>query len=280
MARAWRTVRALPRKERAELASRLGLEGAEEILERLATSERDGRVSSADVLRLLDEAEKSDPRRMADLLHEMRDPRERKEMALKAAEALAKEFTAPDEEEKRKSPPTPTPAIPPESSKVVAPPPAPAPPTPLPLALQPPSPPLAPIPYPIASARPPEEPAHRSPAEEFAEAGSPGAAGGHGDGPVAIFASRLAGAPLAVRFRLLRLELAAGKVPFSFGDVERALEAFPEGWARRRALASFLRAGVPEDLTECQRLIERLESPRARAFCLAAIAGRRAVTES
>jgi hypothetical protein len=61
---------------------------------------------------------------------------------------------------------------------------------------------------------------------------------------------------------------------FSFRDVELALEAFSNGWARRRALALFLRAGIPQDHSECLDLIERLESPRARAFCLAALAGR------
>jgi len=275
-----------------DLASRIGLEGAEEILERLAAGERDGRVSSADVLQMLEEAEKSDPLKMADLLHQMRDPGERKEMVLKAAQAVAKEFTGPPERKRGSAAPAPPALSPlppgegqgegfPAASGVSS------------------SPAAVPVPSPL----PPGGPAERSPSEggdqsevfpaamaspSFsappAPVSSPLSSGeGQGEGlPAATgssssatsFSSRLAAERLSARFRLLRLAVDSGQMTFSFKDVERALEAFSDGWARRRALALFLRAGIPQDLSECLELIERFESPRARAFCFAALAGR------
>lgn len=279
-------MRSLSRKDRVDLASRIGLEGAEEILERLAAGERDGRVSSADVLRLLEEAEKSDPRKMAALLREMRDPGERKEMALKAAEAVAKEFTGPPEPKKARaapgpvSPPLVPSPLPPEEGEGEGLPTAAV--LPAPGASAPVLSPLPPgevrsevfpaVAAPLSFSAPSAPVSSRLPPQETQGERLPAAA--DSSSSPTSFSARLAAQPLSARFRLLRLTIATGQMTFSFRDVELALEAFSNGWARRRALAVFLRAGIPQDRSECLDLIERLESPRARAFCLAALAGR------
>jgi outer membrane biosynthesis protein TonB len=52
------------------------------------------------------------------------------------------------------------------------------------------------------------------------------------------------------------------------------LETFPSGWARRRALAALISAGIPESDTEALELIAGLESEIDRGWCLGALARR------
>lgn len=57
------------------------------------------------------------------------------------------------------------------------------------------------------------------------------------------------------------------------------LEAFPDGWARRRALLELLRAGVPAALDDVFALIETLGSDRDRLWCLGTLAESREIPE-
>jgi len=52
------------------------------------------------------------------------------------------------------------------------------------------------------------------------------------------------------------------------------LETFPSGWARRRALAALISAGIPESDTEALDLIAGLENEIDRRWCLGALARR------
>ncbi len=54
-------------------------------------------------------------------------------------------------------------------------------------------------------------------------------------------------------------------------DLERLLETFPEGWARRRAISQMLRAGIPEDFGDAMILVETQNSVSGRLWCLTAL---------
>ena len=94
-ARSWRTVRALPRDVRVRLARQIGVEGVEEALERLADGKLDGRASSKELLRILEEAEKADPARAKALLASAKDVDRQKEMLRRAAEAIRQQVFEP-----------------------------------------------------------------------------------------------------------------------------------------------------------------------------------------
>ena len=53
------------------------------------------------------------------------------------------------------------------------------------------------------------------------------------------------------------------------------VEAFPDGWARRRALVELLRTGVPPALGDALGLVEVLGSERDRLWCLGTLAENR-----
>jgi hypothetical protein len=54
-------------------------------------------------------------------------------------------------------------------------------------------------------------------------------------------------------------------------SLESLLECFPEGWARRRALAQMFRAGIPEDFDDAMTLVGTQSSVSARLWCLTAL---------
>ena len=90
-------------------------------------------------------------------------------------------------------------------------------------------------------------------------------------------AGRLGGAAsLTARFQILRrhLEEARG---LSAEELLPAVEAFPDGWARRRALLELLRSGSPGALPDALGLVESLGAERDRAWCLGALADGRAL---
>ncbi len=74
-ARAWRTLRRLRPEERQVLATQVGLEGAEEILEGLSRGKK--RLAPALVLQALEKARKADPSQLRGLVKGLkdRDPR-------------------------------------------------------------------------------------------------------------------------------------------------------------------------------------------------------------
>jgi hypothetical protein len=75
---------------------------------------------------------------------------------------------------------------------------------------------------------------------------------------------------LVARLRRVR-ELTAEMRDLGVGDLERLLECFPEGWARRRALAQMLRVGIPEEFHDAITLVSTENSASARLWCLMAL---------
>ena len=104
------------------------------------------------------------------------------------------------------------------------------------------------------------------------------------DGALAEALSRalveeLAATPSLVRrFRLLR-EKAEGTRDWSPEALRVLIEVFPDGWARRRALAVLFAAGVPTDFETALGLVtETLVSPTDRRWCLGVLATGRELT--
>jgi hypothetical protein len=56
-----------------------------------------------------------------------------------------------------------------------------------------------------------------------------------------------------------------------------ALDGLPEAWAKRRAVVALLEAGIPADAGVALDVIERLERPMDRVWCLSALARRGAL---
>ncbi len=254
--RAYRQVKRLSAQERAQLALHLGVEGAGDVVERLA--ERHETIPVEPILGLLHRVEENDPAQLRRLVGRLRDRRQWpglvQEGLAAAAKAAAPPFP-PSPPPPPGSPPVPVrgpgPIValpppapprrsepPPRSPEVSEPSPAgaapdapvtpapaakpvstpPGPPSPPPPRQVPPSPPPASAPPPPASPRP-------LAASELA---------------VRLRASRF----LTRRFLALRQGLAdlEGASAAQLGEV---LSAFPDGWARRRALQTLGRAGLP-----------------------------------
>jgi hypothetical protein len=72
------------------------------------------------------------------------------------------------------------------------------------------------------------------------------------------------------RFRLLHRDVDTGR-GLSTDQLRGLLDGFPPGWARRRALCALLRAGIPGDLHQAIFLVETLDSPSDRRWCVATI---------
>jgi hypothetical protein len=84
---------------------------------------------------------------------------------------------------------------------------------------------------------------------------------------------------LVGRLRRLR-EVAAQLTDHGVNDLRRLLDAFPQGWARRRALACLLERGCPASATWALDLVLGLECELDRAWCLAALLDRQQLSEA
>jgi hypothetical protein len=87
----------------------------------------------------------------------------------------------------------------------------------------------------------------------------------------------VASGSLVARFRILRGTLGDG-AGIEDGDLEAVLMAFPDGWARRRALSSVIRSGRPETLERALSLIRVLERPWHRKWCASELIRQRDLT--
>ena len=249
--RAYRQVKRLSPQERAQLALHLGVEGAGDVVERLA--ERHESVPVEPILGLLHRVEEGDPAQLRGLVGRLRDRRQWPGLVQEGLAAAAK-VAAPAPPPRPEPPPaTPVPVSPVPVS-IVTPPPRPAPPPP-----PEPSPsPLPEVPEPPLAA--PEPPVTPAPALEVMPPAPPpspvppAAPPPRAPSPLAVASPRPQAAPelaarlrasrfLTRRFRALRQGLSGleGASPAQLGEV---LSAFPEGWARRRALQTLSRAGL------------------------------------
>jgi len=69
------------------------------------------------------------------------------------------------------------------------------------------------------------------------------------------------------QLRVLRREL-SGFAGSSIGTLHELIEAFPDGWARRRALCALLEAGIPAETRDALELVACLERELDRRWCL------------
>ncbi len=232
LARAWRSVREMSADERARVAQEAGVEGADTLLSRLGAG-----VSAAQVLSSLSGAPADDPESVRKLVREIATPEGRAEVARRAVEAAAPKPVPPPQPE-----PEPIPAPPPEPPPPPPPPivkePAPAKPKPAPR----PSPAPAPPPEP-SSPPPPPAPPSPKPESDLAEIPS-----------------------LTRRFRALRARTAGAKTL----RAERAValvEAFPDGWARRRAAAHLVREGLVSEEAAFAAVVRSLSRESDQRWC-------------
>lgn len=287
-ARAWRTLRELSPTERRMIAREIGSSGADELLESLG---RGGRgFSPAAVLEALTRVGDDDGTSLDEIVADLRDPDRRTEAVVDMLDAAAdvaigqaepQEEDATDAEPDTVLPPVPVveeePApeagpegddaesVEPDSTddglEVVT------------VARPGPAPPAAPQPHPPAP-RPPSaldellrrrpevpDPAGESPFERSKPADV--ATSGVGERPASVV-RRLR------RLRERRDELAGAPID----AIRAALDAFPEPWARRRALCFLLAGGIPADIGDAIDLVADLERPLDRRWCLGVLAER------
>jgi hypothetical protein len=91
-----------------------------------------------------------------------------------------------------------------------------------------------------------------------------------------VLATLAAEASLIRRMAALR-ESADGLVDLDVADMQRLMAVFPPGWARRRALETVLRAGLPRDLQTAVATIDVLEDSGLRLWALTALADGRSL---
>lgn len=286
--RAWRTVRSLSPKDRSNLITQLGLEGADDLVEAIA--EHQGSKPPAELVKAVNEMQKLDPDELRSAARRMRDPGQRGAVIREGLKALETKLAGPEPPPgppagfttARPAAPPPAPPPPPVAAAPVTvkpatswplreatPPSQPAPaPAPTPAATKPTPAPVVVNPVPVAAV-PAPAPQPPKPAPEPTPAAASARRG---------LAEELAAVPvLTSRFRLLRRRLADVR-QLSPADLRAVVEAFADGWARRRALSELLEAGIPARTADALALVDTLQSPADRAWCLGTLADSRTLS--
>lgn len=297
---AWRAVRSLSPRDRSNLITQLGLEGADDLVEAIAAHE--GTKPPVELMQAVNQMQKLDPDELRSVATRMRDPRQRGAVIKEGLKTLETKLAGP-----APAPPPPGPpagfttARPPVPAPAAAPARPPAPPQ-APVAVMPavswplreattpspqPAPQAAPVPVPAPAAKvepaappvvvTPVPPAPQPPKPVLSQPAPAPAS----EPAVAVrgnLAEELAAVPvLTSRFRLLRRRLAAVR-QLSPGELRGVVEVFADGWARRRALSELLEAGIPARTAEALALVGTLQSPGDRSWCLSTLAGSRALS--
>lgn len=304
LARAWRGIRSLDSKERSELASRVGFEGAGELIERLAAR----KLSPAILSRALEMVRGADPSDLKRVVVGLRDPQQRQALLRRGLNGISAQLIQQEEEPPKtpaiplSEPPRGTPAeeaarralaTPAVSAKI-----PPAKPRAAPVPAKPPpkrdeEPPQWKAPKPAPPTPTPEvrpEPRAQRPAGPTQSQRSATRAAAAGGTATAVLATATARRPpvpkpevddrllerigsahgLTARFRVFRRDLEDAR-EMGLTDLGRLLELFPAGWARRRVLNGLLASRIPGDLHQAIFLIEQLQSEMARRWCVATI---------
>ncbi len=251
--------------DRKVLLRMAGFEGAEALVERLAAGDEETANALQRVLARLEER----PASLKETVHALADPKRRGEaldrILAEVDETLAEPPPPPP-------PPEPEPAAEPATEAVPAPvgarveppplepseeepseeePPEREPPPPPEPEPQPPEPVPLPPPAPLPVPEPPPLPAAAP--EEIAGA-APSATN------------------VLEELRRLRHRLAAGERPDAAAVADLIEHRLPYPWARRRALQAWLAAGAPESLPAALALLDHIDSPADRLWCLTALA--------
>ena len=308
LARAWRTVRELSPTDRRLLARHAGFDGAEEILEGLSL--RKGGLAPAMLMRVLANARATDGSAVSELLAAFRDPQRREEAVSLGAELASDLLAEPRAEEapaeiveaieelqaveesiietpeqalaalnaldpeqpldrvdvEPASEPAPEkeqteehePPTEPEPEAVPEPEPKPAPPTPA-----------------VDWSRWQDATESRRPAPAPRQEMRPSVSGVGSRRFEARAVMGAMGAEQSVfsQLRVLRREL-SGFSGSSIDTLRELIEAFPDGWARRRALCALLEAGVPTEIADALILVGCLDRELDRRWCLGLLARR------
>lgn len=297
LARAWRTVRSLTPRQRYEVAVQLGLDGADDLIEAIAT--HSGTTPPPELMKAVNEVQKMDPATVKAIAARVRNPQQRNEGIRQGLKAIEDALAGPEPPAPAASwlpsapavPPPPAPAAvarpatswplreaapaaqpaPKPAPAPAAPAPAPPPPTPpTPAAAPPPKPEPAPPPIvaPIIPVVPVSPPAVVAPAPP-PPAPAPVPAG---------LAEHLGALPaLTARFRHLWRHLDQAR-RLSLAELRGVVEVFPDGWARRRALSGLIEEGVPARAADVLSLLDLLQSPGDRAWCLSTVADARTLS--
>jgi len=297
VALAWRTLRHLSAKERADLATGMGLDEAGGLIERMAM--RKGGLAPSLVLEAVRAAQKEDPSKLRRLVRGLGSSEGRKQAVVAGLQQMEERLAADGEAAETVFPepePEPEPDVEVETAAELEAIP------PLPTEAEPP---LAPEPGP-RSAEPVEEPvawpevreaepqpAEDVPPEPVAETPPEPAEKAPSEPPPAATPSPVpsdaawsaadadldAEANLTMRFRRLR-ELVDQGLPLGTEALATELEAFPPGWPRRRALTLLLRSGLAAGAADAIQLISGLESPAQRLWCAAALVDSISLTDA
>ena len=277
LARAWRMVRRLSPADRMALAEEAGFEGAEDLLESLAAKK--GGVAPALMLQFLNSLRDRGDEGLSHVMAGLRDPETRDQILMRGADVVAEAFVPEEAEDEE------IPDLPADPAETITPEPEPQVP---PSAIEQENTTLAePVFEPTAVVfRAPEtdrvaadrilevdqdkpnpspvvtETASIKAEVEPAEVGSI---------DVGFLVEDLE-AETSLVDRLLCLREAAPALEGGGGGLGRLVEAFPDGWARRRALAALLEAGLPEDVGDALDLIGDLRQSVDRRWCLGVLA--------
>lgn len=279
LGRAWVLLRQMSPQERLAVASQLGLDNADELVEAIAA--RSGTKASPVLLSMIDQAQKKGTAHLPQLISDLKDPGKRTERLREGVMAAEAALIA----EPAQTPPQRPVVPPPLPTSVLRPPPIPvAAPAP-PLVSQPSPPPAAPVPAAVEAAPPapqaeqekpsaapvlaPPRPSPPAPPPSPKPAPEPPAQPTEAAPPVEIEPPL----HLTDRFRRLRhMAQEARKLPAP--SLRSLVEGFPDGWARRRALVELLRTGSPPALRDALALLDILGSDRDRLWCLGTLADR------
>src|SRR5215213_1623122 len=121
--RAWRLLRNLSRQDRLMIAAQVGIDGADDLVEAIATHQ--GTTPPAELIGALNNLQRVDPATLKSLATQMRDPRQRGQVVAQGLKAVEAALIGPETK------PAPPPPIPPAAPK----------PTPPPVTVKPPAPP-------------------------------------------------------------------------------------------------------------------------------------------
>ena len=294
LARAWRTVRELSPTDRRLLARHAGFDGAEEILEGLG--QRKGGLAPAMLLRVLANARGTDGSTVSELLAAIRDP-QRGDEAISLGAELASDLLAEPEPEEPATEigeaieelqaveesiiETPEealialnaleservediePSLVPEPETEVARDPEPVPES------EPESKPRPSPPPPIVDwGRWHDAPPSRRPAPTRPSYSDAGATRFEAFAVVGAIGAEHS---VLSQLRVLRREL-SGFTGSSIDTLRELIKAFPDGWARRRALCALLEAGIPAKPRQALELVSCLGRELDRRWCLGILA--------
>lgn len=288
LARAWRFIRRLSPHDRRFLAREAGFEGAEELLDTIAAKR--GGVGPAMLLQLLNSVRGRSDQELVSVISSLKDLESREDLLVRSADALAEAFEPEGSEdaEPETAEHSETPGIPPVPVPTVEPEGEPATQGPLIKAMDGgidemgAEPEAAPIEEAEAQEPEPETDAEIIESEEpeplsivsgagpEVHEGQEAEAGGI---DVAFLIDDLEG-EMSLVDRLLCLREAIPALAPGGADLDALVAAFPEGWARRRALTALLEAGLPDDDGEALDLIEDLPRAVDRRWCLGVLIDR------